>query len=434
VFGCGRTHRGVLALAAVGLACVLASAPSPLRSQSLNDAETGFEQRFAMEGWVVPIFTRPEVTELLSSLGPWPASVEEVASAEMHEPDRPEPPASITIAEPKGPAKVLKDLLNTPVKELLVSRAEAGPDVPPPPEAQTNAPSPTETASVPVRAADPVAERPPADVVASAPGPIALQAEPRPEVGSQPEQAPAPPAPAQTIAAAEPIPDQRSASPEPPARSGPAAQGRLIGAGRAAWYEHPGRTASGETFDPNRLTAAHHTLPFGTQVRVVNAETGRSVVVRINDRIPRKTKILIDLSRAGGKAIGLAGTGRVSLYRLGPATSMAAVDPPKVQAPPQRKMAKPQAVQRRVVQERGLSTERRRAHAASAKQAKRPALRARIAAKQAKPSPYARLAARAGRPTTAALSAKSRHVRYPAVQDSQVDVQTEPTETIRTRN
>jgi rare lipoprotein A len=92
---------------------------------------------------------------------------------------------------------------------------------------------------------------------------------------------------------------------------------RPIGSGRAAWYEHPGRTASGETFDPDRLTAAHKTLPFGTRLRVVNLHNGRAVVVRINDRVPRTTKsIMIDLSRGSARAVGIMGVGSVALYQL----------------------------------------------------------------------------------------------------------------------
>jgi len=56
--------------------------------------------------------------------------------------------------------------------------------------------------------------------------------------------------------------------------------------GKAAYYAHPGRTASGEVFRPGEMTAAHRTLPFGTRVRVTNTHNGRSVVVRINDRGP----------------------------------------------------------------------------------------------------------------------------------------------------
>ena len=65
--------------------------------------------------------------------------------------------------------------------------------------------------------------------------------------------------------------------------------GRVVQSGRASWYGpgfHGRRTASGETFNTNELTAAHRTLPFGTKVRVVNKKTGKSVVVRINDRGP----------------------------------------------------------------------------------------------------------------------------------------------------
>jgi len=87
--------------------------------------------------------------------------------------------------------------------------------------------------------------------------------------------------------------------------------------GVASWYG-PGyngkRASSGEVFDQDALTAAHATLPFGTRVRVTLIATGRSVVVRINDRIPRRDRI-IDLSRRAARAIGLvgAGTGRVEL-------------------------------------------------------------------------------------------------------------------------
>jgi rare lipoprotein A len=69
--------------------------------------------------------------------------------------------------------------------------------------------------------------------------------------------------------------------------------GAAIGAGHASWYG-PGfqgrRTASGEAFSPSAMTAAHRTLPFGTRVRVVHEETGRSVIVRINDRGPLRIR------------------------------------------------------------------------------------------------------------------------------------------------
>jgi rare lipoprotein A len=74
-------------------------------------------------------------------------------------------------------------------------------------------------------------------------------------------------------------------------------------------------TANGETFDPNELTAAHRTLPFGTEVKVVDAATGQSVVVRINDRGPFHGNREIDLSEAAARKLGMiaSGTAKVNL-------------------------------------------------------------------------------------------------------------------------
>jgi rare lipoprotein A len=68
----------------------------------------------------------------------------------------------------------------------------------------------------------------------------------------------------------------------------------------------------------NDLTAAHRTLPFGTKVKVTNLDTGRTVVVRINDRGPFKDDRVIDLSLGAAKQLGLIamGTGRVILQIL----------------------------------------------------------------------------------------------------------------------
>lgn len=93
--------------------------------------------------------------------------------------------------------------------------------------------------------------------------------------------------------------------------------------GVASWYGlpfHGRRTANGERFDMNALTAAHKTLPFGTLVKVRSLVNGREVVVRINDRGPFTPGRIIDLSHAAAKAIGLLGIGtkRVSLTLVGP--------------------------------------------------------------------------------------------------------------------
>lgn len=82
--------------------------------------------------------------------------------------------------------------------------------------------------------------------------------------------------------------------------------------GIASWYGpgfHGNRSASGERFDQHALTAAHRTLPFGTQVRVTNLNNGLSVVVRINDRGPFSRGRVIDLSAAAARAIGMMGSG-----------------------------------------------------------------------------------------------------------------------------
>lgn len=87
---------------------------------------------------------------------------------------------------------------------------------------------------------------------------------------------------------------------------------RLQFTGIASWYGpgfHGARTASGERFNQDAMTAAHKTLPFGTRVRVTNLHNGRSVIVRINDRGPFTPGREIDLSRGAAAAIGLIGAG-----------------------------------------------------------------------------------------------------------------------------
>jgi rare lipoprotein A len=92
--------------------------------------------------------------------------------------------------------------------------------------------------------------------------------------------------------------------------------------GLASWYGpgyHGKRTSSGERFDQDALTAAHYNWAFGTRVEVTLLSTGKSVVVRINDRLPRRDRV-IDLSRGAARRIGLIGpgTGKVRLEVLGP--------------------------------------------------------------------------------------------------------------------
>ncbi|HKU04934.1 MAG TPA: septal ring lytic transglycosylase RlpA family protein [Bradyrhizobium sp.] len=79
--------------------------------------------------------------------------------------------------------------------------------------------------------------------------------------------------------------------------------------GIASFYSEGTRTASGEKFDPNELTAAHPTLPFGTKLRVTNQRTGRSVTVRVNDRGPYVPGRVVDVSYSAAQELGMVGRG-----------------------------------------------------------------------------------------------------------------------------
>jgi len=74
--------------------------------------------------------------------------------------------------------------------------------------------------------------------------------------------------------------------------------------GIASWYRDH-RTASGEKFHINALAAAHKKLPFGTKVRVVDLKTGKSIIVRINDRGPYKRGRIIDLTVGAARQLGM---------------------------------------------------------------------------------------------------------------------------------
>ncbi len=91
--------------------------------------------------------------------------------------------------------------------------------------------------------------------------------------------------------------------------------------GKASFYAdqfHGRKTANGETFNMEKLTAAHPSLPFGTRVRVTNLRNGKDVIVRINDRGPFIKGRIIDLSIGAAKEIGLikSGTTQVKLETL----------------------------------------------------------------------------------------------------------------------
>jgi rare lipoprotein A len=78
-----------------------------------------------------------------------------------------------------------------------------------------------------------------------------------------------------------------------------------------------GATANGERASASGMTAAHRTLPFGTRVRVTNGATGRSVIVRINDRGPFVHGRIIDLTPAAAHALGMSGLAYVTVDVVG---------------------------------------------------------------------------------------------------------------------
>ena len=108
-------------------------------------------------------------------------------------------------------------------------------------------------------------------------------------------------------------------APAPAATPAPAkAAGEHAMEGLAAYYSsrlNGHKTASGQTFNQDALTAAHPTLPFGTRVKVTNTKNGKSVVVRINDRGPTQAGRVVDLSRAAANRIGI-GRGGLAPVKL----------------------------------------------------------------------------------------------------------------------
>ena len=98
--------------------------------------------------------------------------------------------------------------------------------------------------------------------------------------------------------------------------------------GEASWYGGAfagGRTTSGERFDPNAMTAAHTTLPLGSRVRVTRQDTGASIIVSVNDRLPPHRRRVIDLSRGAASRLGIVHRG-LAWVTLTPADSGGVVE------------------------------------------------------------------------------------------------------------
>jgi rare lipoprotein A len=113
------------------------------------------------------------------------------------------------------------------------------------------------------------------------------------------------------------VPPPSEAAPDPLiARLPLPAPPLVVETGVASWYGprfHGKRTASGEIFNQEKLTAAHRTLPWGSRVRITNLVNGRSVVVEINDRGPAVKGRIIDVSRAAARTLGMVESGTTTV-------------------------------------------------------------------------------------------------------------------------
>ena len=126
---------------------------------------------------------------------------------------------------------------------------------------------------------------------------------------------------ASLAACAAPRPAPPPAPAPAPVISAPTPAPTFTQQGVASWYgqsHHGRRTANGESYDMNGLTAAHRTLPFGSVVRVTRIDDGRTVKVRINDRGPYAGNRIIDLSAQAARDIGMteSGTARVKVEQF----------------------------------------------------------------------------------------------------------------------
>ena len=104
--------------------------------------------------------------------------------------------------------------------------------------------------------------------------------------------------------------------------SNKAVAGQIFQSGTASYYgkaHHGKRTASGTRFNMYAMTAAHRTLPFGTKLRITSADTGKTVLVTVNDRGPYSGRRILDLSQEAARQLGMLkiGVGRITIEKLG---------------------------------------------------------------------------------------------------------------------
>ena len=293
-----RVSRRAGVLTAAALLSTVGLGPLPAQAQ--NPLARSFDELFAGESRAIPTFTRPEI---IARLPPLPIAPEESspAVAVSAGPSESAPAASASVAH-SG---------NAPPQDrpehsdgTTVARAFKN-LIAPPAEAEPSPASPSGELAQAYAAQDITGSLAPPDQRATQETPVS-----RPTRASRLGERLLTPLPRNTgVSRAGPLIARQML------RVGRQESFDRLGGGRAVWYQHPGRTASGEVFNPNALTAAHPTLPLGTRVRVVNRRNGRSVVVRINDRAP-KASAAIDLSRGSARALGIESVGSVALYKV----------------------------------------------------------------------------------------------------------------------
>jgi rare lipoprotein A len=159
-----------------------------------------------------------------------------------------------------------------------------------------------------------------APAAAKTPAPVAQATKPQVKSDVKPRVMTVAVTPAETPAATPATPGL-AASPVLPAKPPRIRHGGISSCSEGvriitAYYVDGRRTASGERFDPSGMTAAHRTLPFGTQLKVTNPRNGKVVMVRVNDRGPFVKGVTLDLSRGAAQAIGLSGTGAVCMAQM----------------------------------------------------------------------------------------------------------------------
>lgn len=296
-----------LAAAYIGTALGIAGTCGAAYSQTVSTIPS-FDSLWSTKN-AEPTFTHRDIESLFSPMT-------DSESQGFRPAQGPASPDSTASTLPKSPKAELKAAGKAVKELLLVSPAEAE-DAPQPAPAGAAAPEPDRPAQ-PGGGAAPQPESVPPPKEAAAPQPDNPSPPPREAAVPTPDRA-SPPrreavAPTPTGSPARTA--ETAPTPRTPATT--KAGEHRIGAVRASFYKHSGRTASGEIYKPNGLTAAHRTLPLGMRLRVVNQRNGRSVVVRINDRVPRTAKFPIDLSLGSAKAIGMTevGIAPVALYEV----------------------------------------------------------------------------------------------------------------------